>query len=208
MGKITALKPSKHTGKRVNMYLDGKFALSIDTEVAVKEGLRIGEELSPDKIGILIKNISLTRCFNTAYRYLSYRPRSEMEMKKRLEHRGFESTQIEIVLNKLKENNLLNDTAFAQFWKENRSTFRPRSKSLTRVELKKKGVADLIIDEVTEQTDDLESAYHAALNKARRIPHDEYKVFFRRLSDHLKRRGFSYSIIVQTIKKVWQELTD
>ena len=208
MGKITALKVNKRTDKKINMYLDGKFAISIDAEVSVKEGLKIGQELSIDKIEDLMKNIALARCFNTAYRYLSYRPRSEMEIKERLRRRGFEGTLIEIVINKLKENNLLNDTAFAQFWKENRNTFRPTSKNLTRMELRNKGVADAIIDEITEQTDDLETAYHAALSKAKSISHLEYNIFYRRMSYHLKRRGFSYSIIVQTIKKVWQELAE
>jgi len=39
-------------------------------------------------------------------------------MKDRLHRRGFEDSKIEIIINKLKEQNLLDDTAFAQFWKE------------------------------------------------------------------------------------------
>ncbi|MDD5289389.1 MAG: RecX family transcriptional regulator [Dehalococcoidales bacterium] len=208
MSKITALKNNKRTGQQVNMFLDGKFAISLDTELAAKEGLKIGQELSADQIETLVKNLGLTRCLNAAYRYLSYRPRSETEMRERLHRRGFEDPQIEIVINKLKEQNLLDDTAFAQFWTENRETFRPRSKRLTKLELKKKGVADTIIDEVTSQADDTDSAYHAALGKAQHLPHQEYEVFRRRLGDYLKRRGFDYSVINQTIKKIWQELTE
>jgi regulatory protein len=206
MSKITALKTSKRTDKQLSMFLDGKFTVSLDIEVAAKEGLKVGQELSTDQIEILVKNLSLTRCLNAAYRYLAYRPRSETEMKERLHRLGYEDSQIEIVLNKLKEQNLLNDTAFAQFWKENREAFRPRSQRLTRLELKKKGVADAIIDEVTDKSDDLDSAYRAALNKAQRLPHQDYEVFRRRLGDYLKRRGFDYSVINQTIKKIWQEL--
>ena len=166
MSRITALKTSKRTEKQVNMFLDGKFAISVDTEVAVKKGLKIGQELSDDQIKGLAEDVSLARCLNTAYRFLSYRPRSEAEMKDRLHRRGFEDSQIEIVINKLKEQNLLDDTAFAQFWKENRDTFRPRSQRLTRLELKKKGVADEIIKEVTDDSNDMDSAYQAALRKA------------------------------------------
>jgi regulatory protein len=205
MSKITALKTSKRTDKQLSMFLDGKFAVSVDTEVAAKEGLKVGQELSADQIEVLVKNLGLARCLNTAYRYLAYRPRSEAEMKERLHRRGFEDSQIEIVLNKLKEQNLLDDTAFAQFWKENREEFRPRSKRLTRLELRKKGVADAIIDEVTDKSDDLDSAYRAALSKAQRLPHQDYEVFRHRLGDYLKRRGFDYSVINQTIKKIWQE---
>jgi regulatory protein len=208
MSKITALKTSKRTDKQLSMFLDGKFAISLDTEVAAKEGLKVGQELSADQIEVLVKNLGLARCLNAAYRYLAYRQRSEAEMKERLNRRGFEDSQIEIVLNKLKEQNLLDDIAFAQFWKENRETFRPRSKRLTRLELRKKGVADAIIDEVTVESNDLDSAYGAALSKAQRLPHQDYEVFRRRLGDYLKRRGFDYSVINQTVKKIWQELAN
>ena len=208
MSKITALKTNKRTDKQVSMFLDGKFAISLDTEVAVKEGLKIGQELSADQIEVLVKNLGLAHCLNAAYRYLSYRPRSEAEMKERFHRRGFEDSQIEIVINKLKEQNLLDDTAFAQFWKENREMFRPRSQRLTRLELRKKGVADAIIDEVTSKSDDVDSAYRAALTKAQRLPKQDYEVFCRRLSDYLKRRGFGYPVINQTVKRIWQELTE
>jgi regulatory protein len=208
MSKITALKTNKRTDKQVSMFLDGKFAISLDTELAAKEGLKIGQELSADQIEVLVKNLGLVRCLNVAYRYLSYRPRSEAEMKERLHRRGFEDSQIEIVINKLKEQNLLDDTAFAQFWKENREMFRPRSQRLTRLELRKKGVADAIIDEVTNEVNDTDSAYRAALSKAQRLPHQDYEVFRRRLGDYLKRRGFGYPVINQTVKRIWQELAE
>jgi regulatory protein len=126
-------------------------------------------------------------------------------MKDRLHRRGFEDSKIEIVINKLKEQNLLDDTAFAQFWKENRETFRPRSQRLTRLELKKKGVAAAIIEEVTKESDDTQSAYQAAQKKVQHLPNQDYEVFRRRLGDYLQRRGFGYSVINQTVKRIWQE---
>ncbi len=208
MSKITALKTNRRTNKQVSMFLDGKFTVSLDTETAVKEGLKIGQELSDDKVKDLAKNVDLARCLNIAYRFLSYRPRSEAEMKERLHRRGFDDSNIEIIINKLKEQNLLDDTAFAQFWKENREMFRPRSQRLTRLELRKKGVADAIIKEVTAESDDMQSAYQAALSKAQRLPKQEYEVFRRRLGDYLKRRGFGYAVISQTVKRIWQELKE
>ena len=208
MSKITALKTNRRTNKQVSMFLDGKFTVSLDTETAVKEGLKIGQELSDDKVKELAKNVDLARCLNIAYRFLSYRPRSEAEMKERLHRRGFDDSNIEIIINKLKEQNLLDDTAFAQFWKENREMFRPRSQRLTRLELRKKGVADAIIKEVTAESDDMQSAYQAALSKAQRLPKQEYEVFRRRLGDYLKRRGFGYAVISQTVKRIWQELKE
>ncbi len=205
MSKITALKANKSNGKRVNLFLDGRFAFSVDMEVAVKEGLKPGQELTEEQLKELTEDISLVRCLNIAYRFLSYRPRSEAEMKERLHSRGIEDSKIEIIINKLKEQHLLDDTAFAQFWKENRDTFRPRSQRLTRLELKKKGVADEIVKEVTDDSNDMDSAYQAALKKARRLAGEDYEVFHRRVGDFLKRRGFGYTVIHQTVKRLWQE---
>ena len=207
MSKITALKTSKRTEKQVNIFLDGKFTISIDNELVVKKGLQIGQEMSDEQIKSLTEDVSLVRCLNTAYRFMSYRPRSEAEMKDRLHRRGFEDSKIEIVINKLKEQNLLDDTAFAQFWKENRDAFRPRSQRMTRMELKRKGVADEIIKAVTDDANDMDSAYEAALKKAQRLSGADYEVFRRRVGDYLKRRGFGYMVINQTVKRLWQELT-
>ena len=205
MSRITALKSGKRTDKKVNMYLDGKFIASLDKEVAVREKLAIGQEVSSARIADLVKDSDLVRCLDAAYSFLSYRPRSEAEVKERLLRRGFEISQIEIVLKKLKEQKFLDDTAFAQFWKDNREAFRPRSRRLTGLELRKKGVAGEIIDGVIEQIDDVESAYQAALMKAKRLPKQDYEVFYRRLGDYLRRRGFDYAVINQTVKRLWQE---
>jgi regulatory protein len=205
MGTITDLRAKKRTDKQLSMFIDGKFAISIDTEVAVKQGLKIGQEISDERIKDIAENVDYARCLNTAYRFLSYRQRSETEMKERLHRRGFEDSKIEIVINKLKEQNLLDDTAFAQFWKENRDMFRPRSQRLTRLELKKKGVADEIIKAVTDDSDDIQTAYQVAQKKAQHLPNQDYEVFRRRLGEYLKRRGFGYTVISQTVKRIWQE---
>jgi regulatory protein len=176
MGKITALRANKRTDKQLNMFIDGKFAIKIDMGAVKSEELKIGQEISDNRLKELAEDVSLAHCLNVAYRFLSYRPRSEAEMKERLHRRGFEDSKIEIVINKLKEQNLLDDTAFAQFWKENRETFRPRSQRLTRLELKKKGVAAAIIEEVTKESDDTQSAYQAAQKKVQHLPNQDYEV--------------------------------
>ena len=71
--------------------------------------------------------------------------------------------------------------------------------------LRQKGVANDIIDQVVAQVSDEDSAYRAALAKARRLSRSDYQSFRRRLSDYLKRRGFGYGVIKHTVERVWQE---
>ena len=205
MSKITALSVGKGRGKRVNVFLDGKFAFSLEAEVAVKEGLQGGQELSAGQIEALARSDHFHRCLNVAARYLSYRPRSEFELRKRLLQRGFNGDSIEAVLTKLKEQGLVDDMTFAQFWKDNRESFNPRSQWLTKSELRQKGVAGDIIDQVVDTIDDEDSAYRAAQSKVHNLPLSDYQLFQRRLGEYLKRRGFGYRVINHTVERLWQE---
>jgi regulatory protein len=197
----------KGRGKRVNVFLDGKFAFSLEAEVALKEGLQVDQELSVSQIEALAKSDHFHRCLNAAVHYLSYRPRSESEIREQLHRRGFNGDSIEAVIARLKEQGLIDDVAFAQFWKENRQSFSPRSQWLTSFELRRKGVANDIIDQVVGAVDDADSAYRAALSKARSLPLSDYQSFRRRLGEYLRRRGFGYEVINQTIGRMWQELS-
>ncbi len=205
MGTITALNTGKGRKKRVNVFIDGKFTFSLGAEVAAQEKLQVEQALSEEQVEMLKKADNLRRCLNAAVHYLSYRPRSEPELRGRLRRRGFDDDSLETVVTRLKELGLVDDAAFAQFWKENRESFSPRSQWLTKLELRQKGVAEEIIDQVVDTIDDEDSAYRAALKKARSLSWTDYQSFRRRLGEHLKRRGFSYRVINNVINRLWDD---
>jgi regulatory protein len=148
---------------------------------------------------------SLQDCLNAAYRYLSYRPRSEAEIRHWLHRRGFADEMAEKAIAKLKEQNLSDDFAFAQFWKDNRLSFRPKSKRLIKKELRDKKVASEIIDQVTKDIDDEEIAYKLGSSRLPVLAHLDYPDFYRRLSSYLMYRGFGYEVIKRTVALIWQE---
>ena len=205
MSKITNLTVGRSREKRLNVFLDGKFTFSLLAEVAIKEGLQVGQELSANQVEVLTGSNHFHRCLNAAIRYLGYRPRSEAEVRQRLQRHGFNGDCTEKVLAQLKEQGLVDDTAFARFWKENRESFSPRSRRLTRLELQRKGLDGGVIDQVVGEVDDSDSAYRAALGKARRLLPSDYQGFRRRLGEYLRRRGFNYEVINDTVEKVWKE---
>jgi regulatory protein len=204
MKKVTAIRRGQR-GKRVNIFLDERFAFSLEAEVVLKEGLRTEQALSEDEIEAIKKADQFQRCLNAAYRLLGYRPRSESELRQRLQRRSFDGDSVAAVLARLKTQGLVDDLAFARFWQENRQSFRPRSQWLTRRELRQKGVSQDIIDRVATGLDDEDSAYRAALLKARRLATADYESFRRKLGQFLKRRGFGYGLIKTTVERVWQE---
>ena len=205
MSKVTAIRAGRGQGKRVNLFLDGRFAFSLQAELAAKEELKVGQELSSHQVEALTGSDNYQRCYDAAARYLSYRPRSEAELKERLCRRHFDDNSIEAVVTKLKEQGLVDDLAFAQFWRDNRQSFSPRSQWLTRRELRQKGVAEEVMNQVVATIDDSDSAYRAALSRARSLSGYDYPQFRQRLGSFLRRRGFNYAVINRTVEQMWPE---
>jgi regulatory protein len=205
VAKITALRFGKGRSKKVNVSLDGRHAFNLELDVAIKERLKVGQEISAAQVEALKKACYQQRCYNAAARLLGYRPRSEYEMKQRLNQHGFDNDTIRAVLARLKEQGLMDDDNFARFWRDNRQSFSPRSQWLIRVELRQKGVPDEIINQVVSSINDADNAYRTAKKKANSLTITDYQDFRRRLGEYLKRRGFNYSVIIKTIERLWQE---
>jgi len=153
----------------------------------------------------LVNNSTFQQCLDAAYRYLSYRPRSEVEVKQRLHQRGFDAEVVDKTIAKLKEQSLIDDLAFARFWKENRLSFRPRSKRLIIKELNDKKVTREIVEQVTEDIDDMDNACKLGRRRIHIFAHLDYPGFHRRLSNYLSYRGFNYEVIKHTTALLWQE---
>ena len=142
---------------------------------------------------------------DAAYRYLSYRPRSEFETRVWLGRKGYGSRAIESTLSTLKAKGLLDDLAFARFWRESRESSSPRSRAALRSELRRKGVDPDVVAEALDGVDEEAAAYRAAQKKAARLATVDHDDFRTRLSAVLKRRGFSYEVIEHTVNRLWQE---
>jgi regulatory protein len=205
MVTITDLRTGKKNEKRIHVHLDGRFAFSLDAEVAEREGLQTGQELPESRLQTLARSDQYQRALNAAFRYLGYRPRSEAEIREKLLKRDFVPEVVDEVIGRLRELGMVDDIAFARFWVENRESFRPRSRRLTGLELRRMGVGREVVEQVVEETDDAGNAYRAAVQKTRQWPVVDYHDFRRRLGDYLRRRGFDYEVINHVVGKVWQE---
>jgi regulatory protein len=204
VGVITALRINDRK-KQVNIFIDGSFSFSISEEIAATSGLKVSQHLSAAQIEKLKKADLYHNCFGAALNYLSYRPRSEAEVKQRLHRRGFNDDLVDKVIVGLKNRRLVDDVAFAEYWRDNRLSFRPRSRRLLKLELRRKGVAAEIANDVVEGLDDESAAYEVGLKKARFLSGLEYREFYHYLSNHLRQRGFDYETIRSVVARLWQE---
>jgi len=203
MKKITALVVQKRNPNRVNIHLDGEYAFGVARIVAA--WLRVGSELDEKKIEQLQIEDARERALQQALLFLSYRARSESEIRQNLIKNEIPESVIDLTLERLRQDGLANDDEFAQTWVENRSTFRPRSRRMLAMELRQKGLGDEAMQSALENVNDEPLAYEAAKKRAPRFINLEWGEFRKKLSEFLARRGFSYSVVAPVVTRIWNE---
>lgn len=203
MKKITAIEAQKRRSNRVNIHLDGEFAFGLERITAA--WLRVGQELDERKIEQLQAEDARERALQQALLFLSYRARSESEIRRNLQKHEIPEAVVEETLERLRRDGLANDDQFARAWVENRSAFRPRSRRMMALELRQKGLDDESAKSALEGVDDEALAYEAAQKRATRFKGLEWSEFRIKLTGFLARRGFSYSVIAPVVTRVWNE---
>lgn len=209
-GIVTTIQPQQRRGgKRVNVFLDGRYAFSLDQDVAL--ALRIGEPVPLSLQAALLDRDGVQQALDAALAFLGHRPRSEQEIRRRLARAEVPAEVAERVVARLREHGLVDDQAFARYWLEQRQTFRPRGARLLRAELRQKGVdaktAGAVSDTLEETAD--EDAYRAARKKAQQLASQgcDQRTFRERLGQFLARRGFGWEVISPAVGRLWQEVS-
>jgi regulatory protein len=199
-GTITALRFQKRNKNRVNVYIDDRFAFGLAAIEAAH--LRVGQTLNDDDVARLQRQDNVERAYERALNFLSYRPRSEAEVRRRLREKDVPDEVVEVVVERLTRAGLLDDREFTRYWVENRLQFNPRGARALRHELWEKGVPAPIIADALAGFDEKASARKTAESRARQLAHLEPRDFRRRLGAYLARRGFSYAVIEPLIEEM------
>lgn len=145
------------------------------------------------------------KALKVALRFLKVRPRSIFEVRRKLKEKKCNSEIVEKVISKLVEQKLLDDQKFARSWIGFRENLRPTGLRLLRLELKKFGIAEEILQNVLKPQQDSDFQLQLALKAAEKkkkylqLSHEEY---FQKMSGFLARRGFDWPVIEKAIKKI------
>jgi regulatory protein len=198
---ITRIEAQKKNLRRRSIYIDGKFAFGVNEEVVSKLGLEKGEEINEGDIKEILRQKGESEAKEAALRFLSFRRRTEKEVRDKLKKRGFDNKTIISTIEKLKDYDLINDVEFAAAWVRERLAHKPRGKKLLKQELWKKGIKKEIIDQVTEELckDENKAASKLLEKIKRRYRNLEPQVARRRMLSLLLRRGFSYEIARKSV---------
>ena len=201
--RVTAITKQRREG-HVNLHLDGRFALGLTLDALAAAGLRAGDEIGDDTLRSLQRDAAGADALAAAMRLLSYRPRSEAELRQRLARRGAPPELVDGAISRLRDLGLVDDAAFARTWVEGRSRLSPRSRRLLRRELQAKGIHGEAAREALAPLDDADAALRAGERRAAALKALPYAEFRRRLSDFLRRRGFDPATVHRAVEQLRQ----
>lgn len=157
-----------------------------------------------------------------SYRFLSYRPRSEKEVrdylikkvktqrtkdKIDLQNDKLIGEVIDSVISKLKQHKFLDDFEFVRWWIDQRSKVKPKALKFIIFELKQKGISKELIEEVLEDEDfqttsDFDKALDLANKRIKRYINEEPKKRYEKMFRFLASKGFDWDTIKKVVDQV------
>lgn len=214
--KITKMRAGVRDPNRVNIFLDGRFAFSLDVTQVVDLGVKVGQEISPERLEELKDASEFGKLYQRTLEWVLTRPHSVREAKNYLRRRQIKRRMLNrqrereekkplpeikeqamtLVVERLIEKGYLNDEKFAAYYIENRYVRRGISHRRLRAELQNKGVeADLINSLLNQETRNEDEEIQKVIAK-KRAKYDD-----RKLINYLVRQGFNYYLAKEAVEK-------
>lgn len=203
MGRITAISSQRRNPDRYSIFIDGEFVLGIDKKTVEDMDLRVGKLVDEKDLKKITSQEELNKAQAYALMLLGYRERSLREIKIRMRQKGYEEKLVEKVVKYLKDRNLINDKRFTQLWAESRIK-KGYGRWRIQSELEQKGVNREITDEILKDLYSGIDEVQVALDliEKKRWVSKEPPRLTERVSNLLRRRGFSFEVISNVVEKI------
>jgi regulatory protein len=197
--RVTAIERQKRNPARVSVFLDGVFAFGMDEEVLFRNPIHEGDSLPESFVdGVLLAD-ERVRAKAGALRFLSHRPMTTDEVRRKLLDREFSERTAERVIADLSRVGLLDDRAFASSFVRTRLIQRPCSKRMLIMELKHKGIGEAAAAEAVDEAygPESEEAVAGELFRAKMasLKGEDARKARKKAVDFLFRRGFDWELI-------------
>ena len=203
MPTVTALQPQAGNLARINVHLDGEFALGLSGGRAAE--WHVGQVLTEAQVELVRTAEAVDSGVKAVRRLLEVRPRTDGEMRMRLLRKGFSASEIEQIMQRVEQAGEVNDARFATQWVETQTTFRPRGARALVSELRRRGLDAETIAAATAGVDELAAARTAAAGRMRRLAALPAAAVRRKLGDFLQRRGFAYDVVRSVVTECLTE---
>ena len=197
--KVLKIKRSTRYNDRIIITFENKSVLRVPESAFILHPIKIGDSISPTDINKYDEKMRLQEARDAAFRLLSYRMRSEGEIKKRLADKSFMSNEIDATVNNLKKLNYVNDLEFARAFAKEKVKLKNIGPLLLRSELFKHYIETTLIDRIIQETYDKHDI-HTLIEKhleKKSIKKGNFleNAIKKKLDNYLRRKGFSWGQI-------------
>jgi regulatory protein len=182
------------------LYIDGEFALKIDTETFLVSKFSVGDEITDEELKQLIDSSGEKRAKEKALWLISYRDHSKKELTEKVSKTS-DSVSAQKAVERLEELGLVNDEKFARRYAEQLLFSKNLSKKGAKYKLVEKGIDRELADEILEEfeVDPKEQIRAIIDSKYRTVITDEKGK--RRAVASLQRKGFGWSDIKSVLEE-------
>jgi len=205
---ITKISVQKNNKERYNIFLDGQYRFSVDEEVLARFRLLKGKELNELDIESILAQDEVRKGVNTAIQFLSYRMRSEKEVRDDLKKKDFAPEVIQEVILKLYEMQYLDDAEFAASYVRTQMNTTYKGPVVIEMELRQKGIAPDLIEKALEEfhtEKQVKQAYAYAEKLARQHARLSEKLLKQKVAQGLAGKGYPPDIIALAMERLHLE---
>lgn len=201
--QITAIEPRRKSFSA--LFIDGEFAVNIDSETLLKSGFRLGSDITDEELHELLEASDSRRANEKALYLLEHRNHTKKELVEKIS-RNTSLQAAQAAADRMQELGLVNDTAFARDYARELLERKGFSSSRACYELTRKGIdkelAQQIVDDLA--SDPAEKIREIIDKKYARILADEKGR--RRAVNALQRLGYRFEDIRRVLKDYDLEL--
>lgn len=196
--KITSIKVQVKNPERVSVYIDENYALSLNHSQLLSERIYAGLEITQERLAELKRTSEFGKAYERALMYAMLRPRSVREIEQYCQRKMWPAEDCRAIVNKLTARGIVDDTAFARSWVENRTLNKSTSQRKLKLELKQKGVADdIIVRAMADSSYDESKALRDLISKKRKLT--RFRNDNQKLIGYLARQGFVFDDIMRIL---------
>lgn len=208
MGVITSVRRNVKNAGRCSVFVDDVFLAACPIDVALSLGLRKGLEMSAELERRLRAEDRRMVLKQKAYRYATYKPRTERDVRRFLDKAEATEEESAAVLSWLGEFRLIDDEGYARRFIEASKSRKPLSPVMMRRTLLGKGLSESVVESAmaseTAPQDAHEAARSVARKKLRMLTSEDDRVTEDKLVRFLQYRGYSWEVIKGVIVE-WKD---
>ncbi|MBS1537095.1 MAG: regulatory protein RecX [Bacteroidetes bacterium] len=188
------------------VFVGDEIGLECSMDLVLEFKLGRGVILTDELKNTILARQRIVDAKQRALAFATYKPRTEVQVRRKLQEIGFSPWEQDQAIQFLKEFKYLDDAEFARMFVGDFLLRKPSSASRIKMELRRRGISEVLAQEAIEchfpKDTTTELALKAAEKKLRSVKHKPFEKQKTALIGYLQRQGFSWEIIKNILSEL------